>query len=105
MNPQSGVLATPHGSAHSGKPALLAHYRTLVDVRHAIARLEASGVDGDDLALVGDAALLLEQTPDRTRTDSRFLSSVTRSIAVGILAGALLGAAFGAVFVGALLLA
>ena len=46
-------LVTMAGSSHGGRSTLLAHYRTLPDVRHAIDALEAEGIDGDDLALVG----------------------------------------------------
>ena len=62
-------VPTPHGSAHDARPRLLARYRCLRDVRSAIETLEAHGVDGDDIALVGPAALAAERTHDRTRTD------------------------------------
>ncbi|HEY7107703.1 MAG TPA: hypothetical protein VH986_14975 [Acidimicrobiia bacterium] len=95
---------TPHGSAHEGSPAVLAHYRSLPEVRDAIETLEASGVDGDDLALVGKAAVDLEGSTPRTRSDRRFLSNASAQIALGMGAGGLLAALIGAAFVGAIVL-
>ena len=46
-------LVTPAGSAHDGRPSLLARYGTLTHVRRAIETLEAQGIDGDHLTLVG----------------------------------------------------
>ena len=90
------VIATPHGSAHDGIPALLARYRSLLDARAAIRTLEGKGVDGDDLALVG-AAARAEATTRRATLDRRMLSSTTLSLAVGIVAGAVVGALVGAI--------
>src|SRR5262245_43525093 len=96
-------LVTTMGSSHGGRPSLLARYRTLPDVRRAIDVLEAEGIDGDDLALVGRADALPGGT-DRHRSDSRFLSHTMVMLAVGVLGGALLGAAFGATLIGLVLL-
>jgi hypothetical protein len=92
-------LVTPAGSSHLGKPAFLARYGTLVDVRHAIDLLEARGVDGDDITLVGRSGELPHMT-DRRRADSRILSHTMLALAMGVVAGALAGAAIGAVVVG-----
>ena len=105
MGSRSEAVATPYGSAHEGSPAVIARYRTLVDVRLAIESLESSGVDGDDLALIGDTAVLTEQTTNRRRSDSRVLSSVGAAIAIGIFGGAALGGLVGAILVGPAVLA
>lgn len=104
MSPQFEALATPHGSAHEGTPAVAARYRDMVAVRHAIEHLEATGVDGDELVLLGDAAIVAEQTPDRRRTDQRFLASTSSAIAAGIVVGAFAGAVVGAMLVGPVVL-
>jgi hypothetical protein len=96
-------LITTAGSSHGGRPTLLARYRTLPDVRHAIDALEAEGIDGDDLALVGRANELPGGTP-RRRSDSRFLAHTMLMLTVGVLSGALAGAAFGAALIGLVLL-
>jgi hypothetical protein len=101
------VFSTPHGSSHIGEPALLAEYATLVDARHAIEELEAHGVDGDDISLAGEAALLAEETRGRDeqeRADRRMLSSVTGTIVLGGVVGAALGALAGAVIIGIIVL-
>jgi hypothetical protein len=67
--------------------------------------LEAGGMDGDDLALVGETARDVEQEVSRSRDDARILSNAAGGIVVGALAGALLCALIGAVFVGVLVLA
>jgi hypothetical protein len=100
----AGDLPTSPGTAHDARPSLLVRYGTLVDVRHAIDELEAHGVDGDQLALVGEPAAHLAGSTDRRRADSRFLSNATLAIAVGVIGGAVLGALLGAALVGILLL-
>ncbi len=104
MTPRSATIPTAHESAHDARPVLMAHYATLVDVRHAVERLAANGVDGDDIAVVGDAAVETEQTLDRARSDERLVSNVTLSVVLGTVVGAVVGAALGALFVGGLLL-
>jgi hypothetical protein len=97
------TVTTPYGSAHTGVPALLARYRTLVDARQAIRTLESKGVDGDDLALVGAAASVSDSSERRT-IDRRILSSITLALAVGIVGGVVIGAAIGAVAMGIVVL-
>jgi hypothetical protein len=97
------ALSTPHGSAHSGVPALMARYHSLVDARYAIRALESKGVDGDDIALVG-AAVDAERTTERSAIDRRILSSVSLSLVVGIVAGGLVGAVLGAAAMGLVVL-
>lgn len=92
-------LVSPTGSSHRGAPSFLARYGTLVDVRHAIDAIEAKGVDGDDITIVGRRGELPRMT-DRRRADSRVLSHTMLALAVGVLGGALAGAAIGAVVVG-----
>jgi hypothetical protein len=94
------TMPTPRGSSHEGRASVLALYRSLREVRTAIDELEAHGVDGDDIALVGPAALAAERTHDRTRTDRRFLRTTTAAIAAGIVTGSLVGAVIGAVLLG-----
>ena len=94
----TAIVTTP-GSAHRGRAAFLAEYRSLVDARSAIRSLELHGVDGDDLALVGNAAdsnrLTFRQSLDR-----RMLSSVVLALAVGIAVGAVVGAVIGGIAMG-----
>jgi hypothetical protein len=97
-------LPTSAASAHDAQPSLLVRYGTLVDVRHAIDTLEAHGVDGDQLALVGKAAATLGGSTDRHRADRRFLKNTTLALAIGVALGALLGALFGAVVIGIVIL-
>jgi hypothetical protein len=61
--------------------------------------LEAHGVDGDDLALVGEAAHT-EASTERHTTDRRILSSVSAALAVGVVAGALVGGIIGSAVMG-----
>src|SRR5437868_9750684 len=96
-------LPTSPASAHDAHPSLLVRYGTLVDVRHAIDALEAHGVDGDQLALVGEPAAKLGGSTDRHRADARFLSNTTSAVAVGVIVGAILGALFGAALIGIVL--
>ena len=88
-------ISTPHGSAHSGTPSVLARYHTLVDARYAMRNLEAHGVDGDDLSLVGEAAHT-EASTERHTADRRVLTTVAGALAVGLAVGALLGTLVGA---------
>src|SRR6266542_1987079 len=97
-------LPTSPASAHDAQPSLLVRYGTLVDVRHAIDALEAHGVDGDQLALVGKAAATLGGSTDRHRADRRFLANTTVALAVGVVLGAIFGALFGAVVIGIVIL-
>src|ERR1044071_7859630 len=92
-------FVTPAGSSHRGQPTFLARYGTLVDVRHAIDTLEARGIDGDDITLVGRSGELPHMT-DRRRSDSRVLSHTMLALAIGVVGGPLFGAVVGAVVVG-----
>lgn len=96
----AAIVPTPHGSARDGRPSVLARYRSLREVRSAIEALESRGVDGDDLALVGEAALAAEHTHDRAVTDRRFLRSTGAAVAAGVVVGALVGALIGAAILG-----
>jgi hypothetical protein len=104
MSTTATELPTTPGSAHDAQPSTLARYRTLADARHAINALEAHGVDGDQLALVGEAAAHLGESTDRRRADRRFLSNTTIALAVGVLVGAVAGAVLGAAIIGIVLL-
>jgi hypothetical protein len=96
-------LFTPVGSSHLGRPALLARYASLRDVRRAIDTLEGDGVDGDHLTIVAPADDMPGGT-DRRRADSRLLSHTMVALAVGVLGGAVLGALVGAALVGLVIL-
>jgi hypothetical protein len=99
------AVPTPYGSAHDGRPLLVASFRTLEDARDAMSELEAKGIDGDDLVLVGPTAQVAEREalePDEA--DKRALSRVTAGVALGIVDGALLGAVVGALVIGAVIL-
>jgi hypothetical protein len=104
MNPSADAVTTPVSGSHEGAPAVLAQYPDLPTARHAIQRLEQQGVDGDDIALVGSSARVLEQRARRGRSDSRALSNVGLAVAVGVVAGGAFGAVIGAVIVGVILL-
>ena len=104
MSTAARELPTNAGSAHDAQPSLLARYATLADVRHAINALEGHGVDGDHLALVGEAAAHLSGRAEVRRADRRFLANTTVALAVGIVAGALVGALLGAAIIGLVLL-
>jgi hypothetical protein len=93
---------TPIGSAHLGRPSLMARYASLPDVRDAIDTLEAQGVDGEHLTIVGETDLT--RSTDRRRTDSRFLSHTLLYLTAGVLGGALAGALIGAALMGLVLL-
>ncbi|HZP30012.1 MAG TPA: phage holin family protein [Acidimicrobiia bacterium] len=98
-------VATTHGSAHDARPPQMARYRTLPDARHAIEELEAHGVDGNDIALVGEAALVAEHEPARVERDARFLEHAVLWVVVSALLGALGGVVLGAALVGIVVLA
>ncbi len=104
MSTAARELPTTPASAHDAQPSLLARYGTLADVRHAINALEGHGVDGDQLALVGEAAAHLSGRTDVRRADRRFLANTTVALAVGIVGGALVGALVGAAIIGIVLL-
>ena len=93
---------TPIGSAHVGRPSVMARYGSLPDVRSAIDTLEAQGIDGEHLSIVGQSDL--PRSTDRRRADSRFLSHTLLALTVGVLGGALLGALVGAALMGLVLL-
>ena len=98
------TFASNRASAHDGTPSVLARYDDLEQLRHAIASLEAHGVDGDDLALVGEGALEVEAEAGRPATEHRLATHTAARIVVSVMLGALVGAAIGAVCVGAMLL-
>jgi hypothetical protein len=104
MSAPGDPVTTPLGGAHEGAPAVLAQYADLGTARHAMQQLEAQGVDGDDIALVGASARQLEGHAHRERTDRRILSHAGSAIALGVVAGGAIGAVIGAVLVGAILL-
>jgi hypothetical protein len=93
-------LKAPLGVDHTGQPVALAKYPDLSHARHAIEVLEAKGIDGDDLALVGDAAVCAAELTTTGSSDGRVLAFVSSWLAVGVMVGAVAGAVFGACFVG-----
>jgi hypothetical protein len=104
MSAQGDPVTTPLGGAHEGAPAVLAQYADLGAARHAIQQLEAQGIDGDDIALVGASARQLEGSAHREQSDPRILSHAGVAIALGVVAGGAVGAVLGAVLVGAIVL-
>jgi hypothetical protein len=83
----------------------MARYSTLPEARHAIEELEAHGIDGDDIALVGEGAVAAEHEPARVERDRRFLRHTVLSVVTGVLIGGLAGIIVGAVCIGAVVLA
>jgi hypothetical protein len=98
------ALASNRASAHDATPSVLARYENLEELRHAIASLESHGVDGDDLALVGEGALEVEAAAGRSATDRRLLASTSVRIAIAVVLGMLVGAVIGLICVGAAVL-
>jgi len=98
------ALASNRAIAHDGTPSVLARYDNLEDVRHAIASLESRGVDGGDIALVGEGALEVEAASGRGSADRRILASTSARIAVAVVLGVLVGAVIGVIFVGSAVL-
>jgi hypothetical protein len=96
------TMTAASASAHDGRPKLMARYGALPEARHAIEALEAHGVDGDDLALVGEGALVAEQQSRTDAADAQAVAYAARWITAGIVLGAVAGAAAGAVLVGAI---
>ncbi|HEX5588174.1 MAG TPA: hypothetical protein VFZ17_12760 [Acidimicrobiia bacterium] len=86
------AFSTPQRNAHHGIPALLARYRNGVDARRAVRTLETTGVDEQDLTVVGPAA---EKPTSLRALRRRVRSSVGLSFFVGLVLGTLLGAAIG----------
>jgi hypothetical protein len=103
-NDEPDGRATTLGTAHDGIPVLLAEYPSLPAVRHAIEELEAHGVDGDDLALVGGASVAADRNTTNAASDARFLSRVSTRVILSAIGGALLGALFGVLFAGGMVL-
>jgi hypothetical protein len=97
-------VATTHGSAHDARPPHMARYRTLPDARHAIEELEDHGVDGNDIALVGEGAVEAEHDPERVERDQRFLRHTVLSVVTGAVLGGLAGIVIGALCIGAVVL-
>jgi len=98
------ALASNRASAHDATPSVLARYDNLEEVRRAIRSLESHGVDGDDLALVGDGVLEVEGDAGERATDRRLLASTSARIAMAVVLGTIIGAVVGAVFVGSAVL-
>jgi hypothetical protein len=88
--------------ARLGNPAAVATYVGRRGARHAIEKLEAVGVDGDDI-------VMLDATPaastDRSSADRALARHAGLWILLGAIAGAAVGALIGAVFIGAVVLA
>ena len=91
-------MAAPTALAdrRSGIPAVLAHYRTLLDARRAMRTLRALGIDRYDVALVGDDAFHVVRSGLRRRTDGRARVRVALAIGAGGIAGLVIGAGLAA---------
>jgi hypothetical protein len=85
----------------AGVPDVAARFEDMQHARKAIAALENSGVDGDDIILTGTRALEAEATPRKTEADSRAVAHVfartLRAIVVWGVAGIAVGLAVGAI--------
>jgi hypothetical protein len=95
--------STGPGRTPRARPALLARYRSPREARRAIEALEDHGVDGNDIELVGESAVLAERAVERRSADRRVLRHTVPRIAAGIVVGAVAGALFGFVAVSAAL--
>jgi hypothetical protein len=91
-------MAAPTALAdrRSGIPAVLAHYRTLLDARRAMRTLRALGIDRRDIALVGEDAFRAVRSGWRRRADGRARVRVVLAMVAGAVGGMVLGAGFGA---------
>jgi hypothetical protein len=103
-NDETHHQPTTLGTAHDAIPVLLAEYPSLPAVRHAIEELEAHGVDGDDLALVGGGSVAADRTTTNAVSDARFLSRVSTRVVLSAIGGGFLGALFGVLFTGGMML-
>ena len=77
------TASTAHGSAHDAHPSRMARYPDLPTARRAIESLEAAGIDGNDIALVGEGALEAEHVDRRPERDTRVLGHVTKWVLLG----------------------
>jgi len=75
------------GSSNIGRPAWVARYASLPELRAAIDTLESAGIDGDDLVVVAPA--------DRSPADSPALARTVLGLTAGVVVGALVGAVVG----------
>jgi hypothetical protein len=82
----------------------MARYPDLRAARRAIESLEAAGIDGNDIALVGEGALEAEHVDRRPERDARVLGHVTKWVLLGALLGAVIAAPISALCVGAVVL-
>jgi hypothetical protein len=89
--------ASTHGGSHVGKPTAVAEYPDVQHARTAIERLEAHGVDGDDIVILATrkpGRVSAEDVADADRATSRYTALwIILGAVVGTLAGALIGAA------------
>src|SRR4051812_27660037 len=90
------------GSTREGRPHVLARFATAETARRAIERLEARGIDGHEIELVGPRA----PVPVREREDSdeEFMWRTTRWVLLGVVLGALGGGLLGVIGAGTELL-
>ena len=86
-------------TSHDAEPKVLALYPDFPRARHAIEVLAAHGVEGDDLALVDEAAIEEPTTPE-AQADPAVSSHVELSIAVVVIIGGAAAAALGAAMTG-----
>ncbi len=88
------------GTRHQPAPDVAARFPDLDRARAAIEALENSGVDGDDIKLLGPAAQQAATEPTKTAADSRAVTHVfwrvTRASVIWGAVGVLVGLAVGA---------
>lgn len=86
-------------------PDIAARFSDLEHARAAIEALENSGVDGDDIKLLGPAAQQAATAPAKTGADERavrhVLWNVTKASVVWGIVGAVVGAGVGAIVLAA----
>jgi hypothetical protein len=99
----STELVATTGSAHEGRPTVLARFPHPAAARRAIETVEARGIDAGALALAGTRAP--EPVLPRGAVDPEVVNRTTGWMVLGLGAGTLAGAIVGAAFVGAVLLA
>jgi hypothetical protein len=92
-----------HGGSHVGKPTAVAEYPDMQHARTAIERLEAHGIDGDDIVIL-DSRQRGRVTLDDAEADRSATRYTALWIILGAVVGTLVGTLIGAVLIGLVVL-
>ena len=89
----------PAASRRGTDPGVLGRMPSMEAARSVLEALENSGIDGNDLALLGPAAEQAAHSHDRHSADRRLLQLATRRVAVGSALGVVAGTVLAGVVV------